>query len=181
LALQRWVKNQGGIGGLSALNFLFSNMPKVLIILSDAHAFPLKKSDGTVVEEETGFFLMELAKPLAKILDAGYEVTVRVPSSPHYNRSVLIIVILDSLRHQKASVRMSIRSRHRRHLHSSGTGTRRTEFVTSFSNPQGSHISSIHLWVSCTGKRADQEDGARKQPSFTSSIQVHRGRRTQHL
>lgn len=52
-------------------------MPKVLIILSDAHAFPLKKKDGTVVEEETGFFLMELAKPLTKLLDAGYEVTVR--------------------------------------------------------------------------------------------------------
>jgi hypothetical protein len=50
---------------------------KVLIILSDAHSFPLKKADGTVVDEETGFFLMELAKPLSKILDAGYEVTVR--------------------------------------------------------------------------------------------------------
>lgn len=62
-------------------------MPKVLIILSDAHAFPLQKKDGTVVEEETGFFLMELAKPLSKLLDAGYEVTVsprlpvkRIPS-----------------------------------------------------------------------------------------------------
>jgi putative intracellular protease/amidase len=117
-------------------------MPKVLIILSDAHAFPLKKSDGTVVEEETGFFLMELAEPLAKILDAGYEVTVRVPSSPHYNRSVLIIVILDSLRHQKASVRMSIRSRHRHHLHSSETGTKRTEFVTSL--PPTDACISIH-------------------------------------
>ena len=51
-------------------------MPKVLIILSDAHAFPLQKKDGTVVEEETGFFLMELAKPLSKLLDAGFEVTV---------------------------------------------------------------------------------------------------------
>jgi putative intracellular protease/amidase len=49
---------------------------KILIILSDAHAFPLKKSDGTIVDEETGFFLMELAKPLSKLLDAGYEVTV---------------------------------------------------------------------------------------------------------
>jgi hypothetical protein len=53
---------------------------KVLIILSDAHSFPLKKADGTVVDEETGFFLMELAKPLSKILDAGYEVTVRMPA-----------------------------------------------------------------------------------------------------
>jgi putative intracellular protease/amidase len=50
---------------------------KVLIILSDAHSFKVTKSDGTVVEEETGFFLMELAKPLQKLLDAGYEVTVR--------------------------------------------------------------------------------------------------------
>jgi hypothetical protein len=50
--------------------------PKVLIILSDAHAFEVKKKDGTVAEEETGFFLMELAKPLAKLIDAGYQVTV---------------------------------------------------------------------------------------------------------
>jgi hypothetical protein len=50
---------------------------KVLIILSDAHSFTVKKPGDDVVEEETGFFLMELAKPLSKLLDAGYEVTVR--------------------------------------------------------------------------------------------------------
>lgn len=53
---------------------------KVLIILSDAHAFPLTKPDGKVVHEETGVFLMELAKPLSIILDAGYDVTVSTPS-----------------------------------------------------------------------------------------------------
>ncbi|ODQ50013.1 ThiJ/PfpI family protein [Saitoella complicata NRRL Y-17804] len=52
---------------------------KVLIILSDAHSFPLHKSDGTTVDQPSGFFLMELAKPLAKILDAGYEVTFASP------------------------------------------------------------------------------------------------------
>lgn len=65
-------------------------MSKVLIILSDAHAFPLHKKDGTVVDEETGFFLMELAKPLTKLLDAGYEVTVRVIHIYfHFNRAIL--------------------------------------------------------------------------------------------
>jgi putative intracellular protease/amidase len=56
---------------------------KVLIILSDAHSFPLHKktSNGEqeIVPQESGFFLMELAKPLQKILDAGYEVTFASP------------------------------------------------------------------------------------------------------
>jgi len=52
---------------------------KVLIILSDAHAFPVTKKDGTVVEEESGVFLMELAKPLGALLDAGYSVTFASP------------------------------------------------------------------------------------------------------
>jgi len=49
---------------------------KVLIILSDAHTFDVKMKDGTVKQEETGFFLMELAKPLKMLLDDGYEVEV---------------------------------------------------------------------------------------------------------
>ncbi|EIN14256.1 ThiJ/PfpI family protein [Punctularia strigosozonata HHB-11173 SS5] len=52
---------------------------KVLIVLSDAHAFPVKKKDGTVVEEETGFFLHELAAPLTKLLDYGIQVTFASP------------------------------------------------------------------------------------------------------
>jgi putative intracellular protease/amidase len=52
---------------------------KVLIIVSDAHSFPLKKSDGSTVNQATGYFLMELAKPLKKLLDAGYEVTFASP------------------------------------------------------------------------------------------------------
>lgn len=54
---------------------------KVLIIMSDAHSFPLYNtgSDGKTVSQESGFFLMELTKPLQKILDAGYEVTFASP------------------------------------------------------------------------------------------------------
>ncbi|KAL2851125.1 isoprenoid synthase domain-containing protein [Aspergillus pseudoustus] len=58
---------------------------KVLIILSDATSFPLKKpagSDGSeskIVGQPTGFFLMELAKPLQKLLDAGHEITFASP------------------------------------------------------------------------------------------------------
>ncbi|EAW12406.1 type 1 glutamine amidotransferase domain-containing protein [Aspergillus clavatus NRRL 1] len=56
---------------------------KILIVLSDAHSFPLKKTSGAdagkTVEQPSGFFLMELAKPLQKILDAGYEVTFASP------------------------------------------------------------------------------------------------------
>jgi putative intracellular protease/amidase len=52
---------------------------KVLIIVSDAHSFPLKKPDGSVVDQPTGYFLMELAKPLKKLLDAGYEIKFASP------------------------------------------------------------------------------------------------------
>ncbi|KAK4118529.1 class I glutamine amidotransferase-like protein [Parathielavia appendiculata] len=52
---------------------------KVLIVLSDDSSFPLYKGDGKTVPQESGYFLMELAKPLQKILDAGYEVTFASP------------------------------------------------------------------------------------------------------
>ncbi|EKG11995.1 ThiJ/PfpI [Macrophomina phaseolina MS6] len=52
---------------------------KVLIVVSDADSFPLKKSDGEVVQQPSGFFLMELAKPLDRLLNAGYEVTFASP------------------------------------------------------------------------------------------------------
>ncbi|CEN60911.1 Putative ThiJ/PfpI family protein [Aspergillus calidoustus] len=58
---------------------------KVLIILSDATSFPLKKPAGSsgetakTVDQPSGFFLMELAKPLQKLLDAGHEVTFASP------------------------------------------------------------------------------------------------------
>lgn len=52
---------------------------KVLIILSDADSYPVKKPDGSTTNQETGVFLTELAKPLQKLLDAGYEVTVCIP------------------------------------------------------------------------------------------------------
>lgn len=52
---------------------------KVLIILSDANAFPVRKPDGTTTQQPSGFFLMELAKPLQTLLDAGYEVTFASP------------------------------------------------------------------------------------------------------
>ncbi|KAL4899449.1 hypothetical protein BDW74DRAFT_171497 [Aspergillus multicolor] len=64
-----------------------STMPskKILIVLSDANSFPLKKPDGSsstgskVVDQPSGFFLMELAKPLSKLLDAGHEITFASP------------------------------------------------------------------------------------------------------
>jgi putative intracellular protease/amidase len=54
---------------------------KVLIILSDADAFPLHNTgaEGRTVNQPTGFFLMELAKPLQKLLDAGFEVSFASP------------------------------------------------------------------------------------------------------
>ncbi|KAL3457457.1 class I glutamine amidotransferase-like protein [Aspergillus heterothallicus] len=58
---------------------------KVLIVLSDATSFPLKKPAGKsgdeskTVDQPTGFFLMELAKPLQKLLDAGHEITFASP------------------------------------------------------------------------------------------------------
>lgn len=56
---------------------------KILIILSDAHSFPLRKTrgpdEGKVVDQPSGFFLRELAKPLQKLLDAGHEVTFASP------------------------------------------------------------------------------------------------------
>lgn len=57
---------------------------KVLIILSDATSFPLKKTSGPdagqTVDQPSGFFLQELAKPLQKILDKGHEVTFASPT-----------------------------------------------------------------------------------------------------
>ena len=54
---------------------------KVLVIVSDADIFAIKKSDGSLVQEETGLFLQELTKPLAQLLEAGYEVTVGILKS----------------------------------------------------------------------------------------------------
>lgn len=51
---------------------------KILIIMSDADSFPLKKGEETV-PQESGFFLMELAKPLSALLSAGHEVTFASP------------------------------------------------------------------------------------------------------
>jgi putative intracellular protease/amidase len=54
---------------------------KVLIVLSDASSFPLYNtgSDGKTISQASGYFLMELAKPLQKFLDAGCEVTFSSP------------------------------------------------------------------------------------------------------
>ena len=56
---------------------------KILIILSDAHTFSLKKTSGNDAgksfDHPTGVFLMELAKPLQKLLDAGHEITFASP------------------------------------------------------------------------------------------------------
>lgn len=60
---------------------------KVLIIVSDADIFAIKREDGSLVQEETGLFLQELTKPLAQLLDAGFEVTVRI----HYRIELYIV------------------------------------------------------------------------------------------
>lgn len=56
---------------------------KVLIILSDADSFPMKKTRGSnigqTIQQPSGFFLQELAKPLQKLLNAGHEVTFASP------------------------------------------------------------------------------------------------------
>ncbi|KAJ6102764.1 class I glutamine amidotransferase-like protein [Penicillium sp. IBT 16267x] len=56
---------------------------KILIILSDANSFPLKKTSGPdagkIVDQPSGFFLHELAKPLEKLLEKGHEVTFASP------------------------------------------------------------------------------------------------------
>lgn len=54
---------------------------KVLIVMSDADSFPLHNvgSEGKIVDQPSGYFLMELAKPLQGLLDAGYEVTFASP------------------------------------------------------------------------------------------------------
>ncbi|KAL3474415.1 isoprenoid synthase domain-containing protein [Aspergillus californicus] len=65
------------------VRLLIHRLKKVLIVLSDAHTFPIKKPTGQgtekTVDQPTGFFLMELAKPLQKLLDAGHEVTFASP------------------------------------------------------------------------------------------------------
>lgn len=72
---------------------------KILIILSDAHTFPLKKTSGSdtgrIVQQPSGFFLRELAKPLQKLLDAGHEVTFSSPKgqepTPDPNSESLLV------------------------------------------------------------------------------------------
>ncbi|OKL62221.1 hypothetical protein UA08_02232 [Talaromyces atroroseus] len=59
---------------------------KILIVVSDADSIVVTKSSGSStstnqqVQQPTGFFLMELAKPLSQILEAGYEVTFASPN-----------------------------------------------------------------------------------------------------
>jgi len=54
---------------------------KILIIMSDADSFPLYNTgnDSKTVSQPSGYFVMELVKPLQKFLDAGYEVTFASP------------------------------------------------------------------------------------------------------
>ncbi|KAL4771843.1 isoprenoid synthase domain-containing protein [Aspergillus nidulans var. acristatus] len=70
------------------VRLLIHRLKRILIVLSDANYFPLKKpagpgegsnSNSKIVEQPSGFFLMELAKPLQKLLDAGHEVTFASP------------------------------------------------------------------------------------------------------
>ncbi|TCD62253.1 hypothetical protein EIP91_007130 [Steccherinum ochraceum] len=76
-----------GAAPIQTHNTIRLTMPgeKVLIVLSDAHSFAVTKPEGTTSQEETGFFLSELAKPLIKILDAGYQVTFVSPKGKEPN------------------------------------------------------------------------------------------------
>jgi putative intracellular protease/amidase len=58
-----------------------STSKKILIIMSDASSFPLYNTgtDGKTVSQASGYFLMELAKPLQKFLSAGCEVVFASP------------------------------------------------------------------------------------------------------
>ena len=53
----------------------------ILIIMSDASSFPLYNtgSDGATIDQPSGYFLMELAKPLQTLLSAGYTPTFASP------------------------------------------------------------------------------------------------------
>ncbi|KAI0702335.1 ThiJ/PfpI family protein [Cytidiella melzeri] len=61
-------------------SFDFGSSGKVLIIVSDADYYALKKPDGSIEHEPTGFFLQELTKPLQQLLDAGFAVTFASPT-----------------------------------------------------------------------------------------------------
>jgi putative intracellular protease/amidase len=56
---------------------------KILIILSDAHSFPMTKTSGDdagkEVKQDSGFFEAELTRPVEKFLSAGYELTFASP------------------------------------------------------------------------------------------------------
>jgi len=45
---------------------------KVLIALSSRDSVTVTRADGSTRQQETGFFLKELAQPLLRLLDAGY-------------------------------------------------------------------------------------------------------------
>jgi putative intracellular protease/amidase len=56
---------------------------KVLVVLSDADSFPMKKTSGDdagkTVQQDSGFFVAELTRPVEKLLEAGYEITFASP------------------------------------------------------------------------------------------------------
>jgi hypothetical protein len=66
---------------------------KILIIVSDADSFPIKKEDE--VQQQPSGFLMELAKPLNTLLNEGYKVIFaspkRHPPKPDPNSESLLV------------------------------------------------------------------------------------------
>ncbi|KAH0605767.1 uncharacterized protein H6S33_004224 [Morchella sextelata] len=56
-----------------------SDQKKVLIVLSGCHSIAIQKKDGSKIEQETGYFLKELAQPLQLLLDNDYSVTFVTP------------------------------------------------------------------------------------------------------
>lgn len=69
---------------------------KVLIIMSDASSFPLYNTgtEGKEVQQPSGYFLMELAKPLQALLDQGFEVTFASPEGKEPTPDPLSVSLL---------------------------------------------------------------------------------------
>jgi len=63
----------------TALPYFTMNKGKVLVILSGCHSIALQKKDGRKFDQETGFFLKELAQPLIQLVEAGYQPVMATP------------------------------------------------------------------------------------------------------
>ncbi|KIJ34829.1 hypothetical protein M422DRAFT_782730 [Sphaerobolus stellatus SS14] len=54
---------------------------KVIVVLSGCQSIALQKKDGRKIDQETGFFMKELAQPLIQIIEAGYTPVIATPEA----------------------------------------------------------------------------------------------------